>query len=69
MTVKRVYKSVQSLRPTEKAQLVEMILTDLDQPDKEIEKAWVEEANRRWDELRSGKVKPLTYQDVMGKYI
>lgn len=31
--------------------------------------AWIEEAKRRRDELRTGKVKPLTYQEVMGKYI
>jgi hypothetical protein len=43
-------------------------LHELDKPDPEIDKAWAKEALRRQKEMRSGKVKALTMDEVFGKY-
>jgi len=33
--------------------------------DPEVEKAWLEEAERRWEELESGRVKPIPEAQAM----
>ena len=68
MTIKEVFNQTKGMRPSEKAKLVDLILTDLDRPDAVVEKAWIKEVSRRKESLRSGKTKPLSYQHVMGKY-
>jgi Putative addiction module component len=68
MTVKELFKSVKDLRPSDKARLVDLILTDLDRPNQEVEKEWIKEVKDRKSSVKSGKTKMLSYQQVMGKY-
>ena len=68
MTIKEVFKQTKTLPPFEKAKLVDLILSDLDKPDLVIEKAWIKEVIQRKNNVRTGKSKLLSYQQVMGKY-
>jgi hypothetical protein len=44
------------------------LLAELDKPDPEIDKEWAKEALRRQKEMRTGKVKALSYSEVFSKY-
>ncbi len=68
MTIKELFKQTKSMKPSEKARLVDMILADLDKPDAEIESAWLKEIQRRKLNLKHGRTKSLPYHEVMRKY-
>jgi len=61
-------EKIKSLSPDEKLALVDLILTELDKPDPEIDRIWAEEARKRWEAYKSGKVETVPYEDVMKKY-
>ena len=68
MTVKELFNQTKSMKPLEKATLVDLILAELDKPDAEVEGAWLIEIQRRKLNLKTGRTKALSYQVVMGKY-
>ncbi len=47
MSNKEIIESALKLSPPEKLLIIESILRSLDEPDKEIENIWIEEAERR----------------------
>ena len=54
----------------ERAQLAGKLLMSLDEPsDSEIERLWLEEAESRIEEFRSGKVKGIPADDVFRRAI
>jgi hypothetical protein len=54
--------------PVEKRSLViDCLLKSLNQPCPEVDKEWAELASKRVDELRSGKVEPLSSEEVLEK--
>ena len=61
-TLKTLAETVVLLPPKDRAFLAERLLDSLDETD--IERAWVNEARHRRDEVRSGKVKPIPAEDV-----
>jgi putative addiction module component (TIGR02574 family) len=61
-TLKNIAKTVVQLPPRDRAFLAERLLDSLDESD--IEQAWIDEAKRRRDEVRSGKVQPIPAEDV-----
>ena len=46
-TLERLAAEIQALPDTEKLQLIDVILEDLDKPDPEIDRVWAEEARKR----------------------
>jgi Putative addiction module component len=48
--------------------LIDVILTDLDKPDPEIDRVWAEEARKRWAAYKAGKIPTVTYESVMAKH-
>lgn len=65
---KEMKQQIDELTDSEKLVVLNYILHELDKPDPEIDKAWIKEATRRQKEMRSGKVKALTMDEVFGKY-
>jgi len=61
-TMKNLAESVVQLPPKDRAFLAECLLDSLEEAD--IEQAWIDEAKRRRDEVRSGKVKPIPAAEV-----
>ena len=51
-----IAESALQLRPVQRLALVDQILKSLDQPDPEIDRIWIEEADRRGAAYRAGKV-------------
>ncbi|ATG91971.1 addiction module protein [Methylomonas koyamae] len=54
--------------PLEKLQLAEMLLADLDTPDPQIEAVWRDEAQKRWQAYKDGKMSSVSYDSIMQKY-
>jgi putative addiction module component (TIGR02574 family) len=68
MNSKAVLKEALHLHPAERLQLVEYLVNSLDKPDKEIEKAWSDEAEKRYQAYTQGKVKTYDLREVAERY-
>jgi len=56
------------LPPKERARLAERLISSLDQEsDRDAEQVWLAEAERRLDELESGKVAGIPAEEVLDK--
>jgi putative addiction module component (TIGR02574 family) len=65
---KEIIKEALSLKPVEKAGLVDQLLSSLDKSDKEIDELWAKEAECRIDAYQKGKLKSITLEEVLEKY-
>ena len=63
-----ILKDALNLRPAEKAELIDKLLSSLDKPDKEIDTLWAKEAEARIEAYDQGKIKALTLKEVLEKY-
>ncbi len=63
-----ILKAALTLKPAEKAELVDKLLHSLDQPDREIDELWAVEAESRVDAYEQGRIKALTLEEVLAKY-
>jgi putative addiction module component (TIGR02574 family) len=64
----RVFEDALSLPADERLHLVERLLTSLNLPvDKEIDRLWAEEAQRRVAQIESGQVKLVPGEDVFAR--
>ena len=61
-TLKNLARTVVQLPAKDRAYLAECLLDSLE--DADLEQAWLDEAKRRRDEVRSGKVKAIPAADV-----
>ena len=59
---------IKSLPDGEKIELVDAILMQLDKPDPEIDRVWADEARKRWQAYKKGRLKTVPYGQVMDKY-
>jgi len=67
-TAKDILKEAIQLNPTEKAKLVDQLITSLDKPDRELDKLWAEEAESRLNAYKQGKLKTVSLEEVLSKY-
>ncbi len=65
---KEILKDALNLRPVEKAELIDKLLSSLDQPDKDIDALWAKEAEDRIEAYEKGMIKALTLAEVLEKY-
>ena len=55
------------LKPKEKIILLEGLIESLDEPDKNIDQIWTEEAEKRLAAYREGKITGISFTEVFGK--
>jgi putative addiction module component (TIGR02574 family) len=67
-TTDNILKEASTLSPSEKAQLIDKLISSLDKPDKEIDKLWAKEAEDRIDAYDQGKIKAVSLEKVLQKY-
>ncbi len=67
-TTDNIFKETLTLRPSEKAQLIDKLISTLDKPDKEIDELWAKEAEDRIDAYDQGKLKAVSLEKVLQKY-
>ncbi len=60
-TAEQLASEAQSLTDVEKLRLVDTLLADLDKPDPEIDRIWAEEARKRWDAYKAGRISTVSY--------
>ncbi|MDA8171665.1 MAG: addiction module protein [Nitrospiraceae bacterium] len=65
---KEFAEKIKSLPDTEKIELVDSILMQLDKPDPEIDRVWAAEARKRWQAYKTGELGTMSYEQVMEKY-
>lgn len=56
------------LSPAERLELVDDVLASLDEPDPQIDRLWVREAEERLAAYRRGEIKAVPLQEVLAKY-
>ncbi len=68
MNSKLILKEALRLRPAERLQLIEMLTRSLNKPDENIEQIWAEESEKRYKALEEGKVKTITFKEIIQRY-
>ena len=63
-----ILKEAMALRPVEKAKLVDQLIAILNEPDRDIDKLWAEEAEDRIDAYDRGEIKAISLKEVLLKY-
>ncbi len=67
-TTDNILKEALTLSPSEKAQLIDRLISTLDKSDKEIDELWAKEAEDRIDAYDQGKIKAISLEKVLQKY-
>ena len=67
MIKEELKQKILNLKSCDKIKLVELIMESLDKPDQEIEAKWVKESEKRYDAYKAGKLKSISYQEVMDR--
>lgn len=68
MSTDELLKHAKALAPTQKLELVEALLSDLDRPDDSIDAAWTVEAEDRLAAYRRGEIRVIPLAQVLAKY-
>ncbi|MHB8066985.1 MAG: addiction module protein [Desulfobaccales bacterium] len=63
-----ILKEALNLKPGQKAELIDKLLSSLEMPDPKIEELWAKEAEDRIEAYEQGKIKALTLEKVLEKY-
>lgn len=65
---KEIKNSALNLEEKQRAELTKRLLVSLeDQVDVDIEQAWIDEINRREEQIKSGKVRTVSAEKVLAK--
>ncbi len=67
-TAKELVQEIERLSPAERVRLIDTVIKGTINPDAEIERIWVKEAQARWDAFERGEVLAVPYESVMDKY-
>lgn len=67
LTTKRLIKEIESLPIEERARVADSVLKTLNPVDQEIEKQWIDIAEKRLKDLESEKVKSIPGEEVFKK--
>ena len=59
-----IFKEALTLSPSEKAQLIDKLITTLDKSDKEVDELWAREAEDRIDAYDQGRIKAISLEKV-----
>ncbi|MCM3871503.1 MAG: addiction module protein [Pyrinomonadaceae bacterium] len=64
----KLVSEIRALPEEEKLRLLDVILTDLDKPDPELDHVWATEARKRWLAYKAGRLSTVSYEELMAKY-
>jgi putative addiction module component (TIGR02574 family) len=66
--VKKLTEEIRKLSPEDRADLMdELLVLTYREPDPEIEKAWLEEIDRRLDSLERGEAKTIPLEEAIAR--
>jgi putative addiction module component (TIGR02574 family) len=64
----KLVSQIRALPDEEKIRVLDALLTDLGRPDPEIDVVWANEARRRWNAYKTGRMSAVSYEELMSKY-
>ena len=59
---------IKELSDEEKLRHIDAILTDLNTRDAKIDRLWADEARKRWEAYKLGKIHTVSYEEVIAKH-
>ena len=62
-----IYEKALTLKPLQKAQLIDKLISSLDRPSSEIDELWAGEAENRIDAYESGKLNAVTLEKIFNR--
>jgi hypothetical protein len=63
-----VIEEIKALPDTEKLEVVDSILLELDKPDPGIDRVWADEARAGWRAYHEGRARHVSYAEVMARH-
>lgn len=66
MGTQEVLENALQLKPQDRLVLVYLLLESVDRPDPRIDDIWLEEAQRRLEAYREGKIKTIPMEELFG---
>jgi len=68
--LKQIFREALDLPDDERATLAGLLIESLEEePDGDVESAWAVEAERRWQEIESGAVQTIPWEEVKAKLL
>ena len=68
LTVEQLAQQAMELPPADRADLAERVMESIDfSSSEELQQLWSVEANRRLEDLRSGRVQPIPAEEVLAE--
>ena len=64
----KLLSEIRALPEEERIRLLDAILSDLETPDPTIDAVWTDEARKRWEAYKAGKIGTVAYEDLIRKY-
>ncbi|MBN2496248.1 MAG: addiction module protein [Deltaproteobacteria bacterium] len=64
MSAKELLDEAMKLKPEERFTLVEGLIKSLDEPDKKLDEIWAEEAEKRLNAYREGKLEGIPMEEI-----
>lgn len=64
MSSKEILEQAKDLKPEERFMIVEGLLKSLDEPDRKIDEIWAEEAEKRLNAYRDGKLEGVPMEEI-----
>ena len=66
--LRQLFQEALELTDNDRATLAGLLIESLEMPpDPDVEAAWAAETERRWQEIESGKVQTIPWEDVKAK--
>ena len=65
MSSKEILEQAIALKPEERFMIVEGLLKSLDEPDRKIDEIWAEEAEKRLNAYRDGRLEGIPMEEVI----
>lgn len=67
LNTREIIEQIESLPVEDRARIIDSLLRTMNQINPEVDAAWAKEAQRRLEDLRSGRVQGISAQDVFAK--
>ena len=64
----KLVTEIRALPAEEKLRLLDVLLSDLDKPDPMIDQIWANEARKRWNAYKTGKLQTVSYEELIKRY-
>ncbi len=67
MSLPEIIEEAMNLKPQDRYIIIENLIHSLNKPDKEVDKIWIQESQKRLKAYKKGTIKTLSYDQVFGE--